>query len=85
MKDLGKIAGFNILFILAYDVLLRLTIDQISVMLISMFLVIGQVIYNIVKASIYYNAQKKPIANSYMLSAILVLIIGFGVCVANWR
>jgi hypothetical protein len=84
MKDIGKIAGFNILFILVYDIILRLGSDHTSSMFISMFLVAGQTILNFILAIVFYSTNKSPTANSFLLTTFLVLIIGFGVCVSHF-
>ncbi len=84
MKDIGKIAGFNILFILLYDILLRLGTDGGSAVIISLFLVVGQTLVNFILAIILYSTKNSQRANSFLLTAILVLIIGFGVCVSHF-
>jgi hypothetical protein len=85
MDNLGKIAGFNILFIICYDILLRVTTNHGNAILISIFIVLGQVLYNLMSAIIYYRSNQKQKANSYLLTTFLVLIIGFGVCVAHFN
>ncbi len=80
MKDFGKIAGYNLLFIITYAVLLRLISNHIIVMLFSMLFVIGQVLYNSSKSIVYFKNKDAPLGRSYLLSTFLVLIIGFGAC-----
>jgi hypothetical protein len=79
MKNLGKIAGFNLLFIVVYAVLLRLIMDYFAVMLFSMVLVFMQMVFNFVMC---FSVKDKEVGRAYLLTALLVLIVGFGVCVA---
>lgn len=83
MENLGKIAGYNILFIFCYDIVLRLAMDKGSVMIISMFFVAAQVLFNFVYAIVCYSSKKTPRGHSFLLTTFLVLIIGFGVCMTN--
>jgi hypothetical protein len=85
MEKLGKIAGYNILFIFAYDIILRLATDNMSVMFISMILIILQVLYNFIASITYYSSKQTRLGNSYMLTTFLVLIIGIGVCGTNFH
>jgi hypothetical protein len=83
MKNLGKIAGINIAIIVAYGILLRiLGTESWNVIMISMMLVIFQVLINFVLSLMHYSGKERELGNSYMLTTFLVLIVGFGVCVA---
>ncbi len=81
MEDLGKIAGFNIAFILFYAVALRMLTSHSNVMEASMLLVIMQTLFNFIMSIVHYGNRETRKANSYLLTTFLVLIIGFGVCV----
>src|ERR1700739_2130569 len=83
MKNLGKIAGTNIAVIVVYGILLRVSgTDSWNVVLVSMMLVIFQVLINFVLSLMHYSGKERELGNSYMLTTFLVLIVGFGVCVA---
>ena len=84
MKDLNKIAGFNILFIFAYAMVLRFAFGKEVQMSVSLFLVPLQVIANFIISITFYATKEPQLGNSYLLTTFLVLIIGFGVCLSTF-
>jgi hypothetical protein len=85
MKKLGKIVGINLAVLLGYSLLIRLGVgrDGITIMMYSAFLIICQVIFNLLSAANQRTSGNKDVGNSYTLSAIVVLVIGFAVCFGN--
>ena len=84
MKNNGKIAGYNILFILVYDIILRVATNKSIVIEYSTVLVLMQVAANFIVALCFYGMKENDKGNSFLLSTFLVLIIGIGVCVTNF-
>ncbi|HXP49675.1 MAG TPA: hypothetical protein VN922_06975 [Bacteroidia bacterium] len=81
MKDLGKIVLVNVFLIFTYDVILRqITHDVAGYYLVILF---WQIILNIVTSFVLFIMKKGPWARSFLLSSLLVLIIGLGVCVVT--
>ncbi|HXP49674.1 MAG TPA: hypothetical protein VN922_06970 [Bacteroidia bacterium] len=83
MKDLNKIAGLNILFIIVYSIVIRFAWDKSTEVVVAMCLVPIQVLANFITSMSYYGNRKTELGNSYLLTAFLVLIIGFGACLTN--
>jgi hypothetical protein len=83
MKDLNKIAGYNLLFIVVYSILIRVVWDKSTGMMVALFLVPVQVLAIFITSMTYYGSRKTELGNSYLLTAFLVLIIGFGACLTN--
>jgi hypothetical protein len=81
MKDLGKIVLVNVFLIFTYDVILRqVTHDVASYYLVILF---WQIILNIVTSFVLFIMKKGPWGRSFLLTSLLVLIIGLGVCVVT--
>jgi hypothetical protein len=84
MKDLNKIAGFNILFIFAYAMVLRFAFGKETQLMASVYLVPTQVVVNLIISIAFYAAKETQLGNSYLLTTFLVLIVGFGVCLTTF-
>ncbi len=88
MKSLGRIAGFNILAILAYSVIVRLIAGAgrdaaIGIAILSAFAVGLHVIICLIKAGVLYSDKKKDLGKAWLLSAGIVLLVGFSTCLGN--
>lgn len=86
MKDIRKIAGINLLIMLAYMVVINLTSTgqerELAVLLLSAFAVGIHVAISVLIAVIFF-IQKNPMAKAFLLSAGLVLVIGFSSCLGS--
>ena len=88
MKSLGRIALVNILVILAYSAIIRLIIGRgseagLGIVMLSAFAVGGHVLVCLVGAAIYYSDKKKDLGKAWLLSAGIVLLVGFSTCLGN--
>ena len=89
MKALKTIAGINILVILAYSALIRLLsvkegrVDGLGMMILSAFAVGGHVLICLLVAGVYYSDKKKDLGKAWLLSAGIVLLVGFSTCLGN--
>lgn len=86
MNKSGKIIYINLGVLLFYSLIVRLVYkqnDQLSMMLLSAFLVFCHSVFNLGTGVSYRSNGNKEKGNSYLLSSVLVLVIGFGVCLGN--
>lgn len=90
MKNLGKIIGWNLSILLVYSVLVRLTnrgysgnSGGLNVLIYSAMLIAFHVFMNFGLALNSYSSGDKQTGNSFMLSMVIVLIVGFGTCLGN--
>jgi hypothetical protein len=89
MNSLKKIAGINLVVILVYSALIRLangtTADKASlgIMIMSAFAVGIHVLICLVVAGVGYLNNTKDMGRAWLLSAGIVLVIGFSVCLGN--
>jgi hypothetical protein len=86
MKDIRKIAGINLVIMFAYMVVINLTSTgqerELAVLLLSAFAVGIHVAISVLIAVIFF-IQKNPMAKAFLLSAGLVLVIGFSSCLGS--
>ena len=85
MRSLKKIAGINLVLILVYSALIRLangTADKASlgIMIMSAYAIALHVLICVIVSALHKN---KAIGKSWLLSAGIVLVIGFSVCLGN--
>lgn len=84
MKSLKSIAGYNLLAILAYSVLIRLAAGgDMGILIISAFAVGLHVVTALVISGFYASDKKKEEARAWLLTALLVLLVGFSTCLGN--
>ena len=92
MKPLKKIAGINLLVLLVYSLFIRmLSISEgrgsndnaLGIMLVSAFLVGIHVFICIVVTIAEYARHKPELARAWILSALIVLLVGFSACLGN--
>ncbi len=83
MADIKKIAGINLAILLLYMVLINVTSNgyerQLAVLVLAAFAIGIQVVLNFLIAIVLF-IKKRPEARSFLLSAVLVLVIGFSSC-----
>lgn len=91
MKHLGKIAGYNLLAILVYSILIRAVSgggsshgDQnLGILLFSAIAVGIHVLVCLVMSAITYSGEDKALAKAWLLSAGIVLVVGCSACLGN--
>lgn len=88
MKSLKTVAGINLVLILVYSALIRLangTADKASlgIMIMSAFAIGIHVLICLVVAGVGYLNNTKEMGRAWLLSAGIVLVIGFSVCMGN--
>lgn len=86
MNKSGKIIYINLGVLVLYSLLVRLAYkqtDQLSMMLISAALVFFHFFFNFIMGITERSNGNKEKGNSYFLSSVIVLVIGFGVCMGN--
>ena len=87
MRSLKKIAGINLVLILVYSALIRLVYGagnntSLSRMIMSAYAIALHILICLVLAGVYFN-KNKDMGKSWLLSAGIVLVIGFSVCLGN--
>ncbi len=86
MEQIKKIAGINLAILLGYMLLVNVTNTGpergLEVAIFSAMLIVAQVGLNVLVAIIFF-VQKKSSAKSYLLSALIVLVIGFSACLGS--
>jgi hypothetical protein len=86
MSDIKKIVGINLFVMLMYMLLINVTSlgqeRELAVLLFSAFAVGIHVAISILVAVIFF-IQKNPKAKAFLLSAGLVLLIGFSACLGS--
>jgi len=90
MKSLKRIAGINLLVILVYSVLIRIMSmggghneEGLAVMILSAFAVGIHVITCLIASGVSYSDKKKEVGKAWLLSAGIVLLVGFSTCLGN--
>jgi hypothetical protein len=86
MSNIKKIVGINLCIMLVYMVLINITSvgqeRQLAVLVFSAFAVGVHVAISVLVAIIFF-IQKNPQAQAFLLSAGLVLLIGFSACLGS--
>lgn len=86
MKDIRKIVGINLLVMVVYMILINVTSTgqerALAVLVFSAFAVGIHVAISILVAVIFF-IQKNPSAKAFLLSAGIVLVIGFSSCLGS--
>ena len=91
MKDIKKIAGINLAVLLAYSAIIRLINggggthgdEGLGILIMSAFTIAAHVLVNLVMVIVCFANQKKELGWSWLLSAGLVLLVGFSTCWGN--
>jgi hypothetical protein len=86
MTDIKKYAGINLAILLGYGILARL-VDSgsghdkgLGFMILMSMGVVVHVAVNLIGAIILFIGKKNPQGRAFLLSAVLVAIIGFSAC-----
>jgi hypothetical protein len=86
MNPLKKIAAINMAILLVYTLLSRLADNSggqyngLGFMIFMMFGIGLHVLVNIIACLIYFARKNKELGRAYLISGILVLLIGFSAC-----
>lgn len=88
MNSLKTIAGINLVIILVYSALIRLASGTgngagMSIVILSAYAVGIHVMTCFLIAAAGYLDKKKEMGRAWLLSAGIVLVIGFSVCLGN--
>ena len=88
MQHLKKIAGINLLVLIAYTTLVFVfNYDEregsFTIMLIMMPLIGIHVFVNIVLGIIFFTQKDNARGRAFLLSALVVLIVGFSSCLGS--
>lgn len=84
MKPLTIIAGCNILAIVLYTVIIRLTTprDSLATLMIAA-VVVGLHVFACLMAAVVFSALNREHARAWLASAGIVLVVGFSACYGN--
>lgn len=84
MNDLKKTGGYNLLILVFYTVLVSVFSKgnqwQMNVMILLAMLISVQVGINLFLSLIFFLKRDKVKGKNFLLSALLILIIGFSTC-----
>lgn len=90
MKHLKKIVGINLVVLLVYSAIIRLVVapgdndgKSIGILIISAVVISFHVIVNLLIMIFYYLDKNKALGNAWLLSAGIVLLVGFSTCWGN--
>lgn len=85
MNSLKKVAGYNLLAILIYSVLIHFAAgrDDTGIMIYSAFVVGAHVLIGFVCSLGYFASREKEMGRAWLLSTLLVLLVGFSACLGN--
>lgn len=82
MNPFKKIAGYNILGILLYSIIVRLIYprDSLSLVLSAAVLIGLHVLTSIIISLMYFSDGNKEYGRAWLGSAGIVLLVGFSAC-----
>jgi len=88
MNSLKRIAGINLVIILVYSALIRLASGtgngaSMSIAIMSAYAVGIHVLICLVITTFGFLDKNKDMGKAWLLSAGIVLVIGFSVCLGN--
>jgi hypothetical protein len=90
MKPLKKIAGINLLVLLAYSILIRVLSSgggkqgaAMGILIMSAFAVGIHVIICLLVTVVEYGNRSKEVGRAWLLSSGIVLLVGFSTCLGN--
>ena len=88
MNPLKKIAGINLLVMFGYSALIRLVNGRgneaaLGIMILSAVAVGAHVLICLGASAFRYRDKNKPSGRAWLLSAGLVLLVGFSTCLGN--
>jgi heme/copper-type cytochrome/quinol oxidase subunit 2 len=86
MNAVKKIGGINLAILLIYSVIARLSDTNggnykgMGFMMMMMLFVGLHVVINLIICLVHFSRRNKELGRAYLLSSILVLVIGFSTC-----
>jgi uncharacterized membrane protein YozB (DUF420 family) len=84
MNDLKKTGGYNLFILVVYTILVSVFSKgnqwQMNVMILLAMLISVQVGINLLLSLIFFLKREKVRGRNFLLSAFLILIIGFSTC-----
>ena len=84
MNGLKKIGGYNLLILLIYTLFVSVIATgnqrQMGFMIYMAMLIAVHVGINFIVSLIFFAQRNKIMGRNYLLSALLVLVIGFSTC-----
>lgn len=90
MENLKKIVGINLAIMLVYTLLMQAwaqSVDEhyisLGVLLFTMYIVGAHVVVNLVVSLFYFFKNNKDMAKAFLLSTVIVLLVGFSSCWGN--
>lgn len=90
MKYLNKIAGYNLLAILVYSILIRAVSgggnhseQDLGILLFSAIAVGIHVLVCLLMSAFTYSGEDKALGKAWLLTSGIVLLVGFSACLGN--
>jgi hypothetical protein len=87
MSDLKKIVGINLLILVIYSLLIHFTSsggeEELVILVLSAFAVGGHVAITVIVALVYFFSRNAPMGKAFLLSALVVLVVGFSACLGS--
>ena len=89
MKYIGKIAGINLLILLAYMALLFATHQgeghewQMAFIMYGMLLIVAHVMVAFVVSLVYFIRKNDEMGKAWILSSLIILLVGFSACMGS--
>lgn len=90
MKSLKKVAGINLLVLLAYSIIIRVLSSgggaqgaAAGILIMSAFAVGIHVFICLIVTGIEYTNKSKESGRAWLLSSGIVLLVGFSTCLGN--
>jgi len=92
MHQLKKIAGINLILMLVYSVIIQLAVQNtggngsyqgLGVALFSMFVIGAHVGINLIIALVFFFKNNNAQGKVFLLSSIILLLIGLSACFGN--
>lgn len=89
MKPLKKIAGINLLVLLAYSAVIRILSSgsgqsvAMSILIMSAFAIGLHVLICLIVSAIMHGNKARELGRAWLLSSGIVLLVGFSTCLGN--
>ena len=89
MNPIGRIAGINLAVLLIYSILIRAASSgqnpgkSMGILMLSAIAVAFHVLVCLFVTAIMHGNKAKGLARAWLLSAGIVLLVGFSVCLGN--
>jgi hypothetical protein len=88
MKSIKKVAGINLVVLLVYSLIIFVSFrkgneGELAIMIFSSMLIGIQVTGNFLASLIFFIRKDKELGKAFILSSLIVLIVGFSACLAS--